>query len=212
MVRRQHSWSMMGKNSLCTGYSWMTWSKFQQPNIFSMSFLHSLDFEITGGHHLMKSFIGLDVEKSRRKISLHLDAYIQETLAIYKAHPCQWTKVIRTRLHRCSRVTFYTSGCTRNAMMPDKKRQAFSWSMVAQLQFADVGEIIHDWTIGAFQVLCISGIIAFRSTSSSYGVSREAPELQAVKPQRPDEDHRDRSRWFLLCGLGNERQPSIDHW
>ena len=47
------------------------------------------DFEITGGHHghhLMKNFIGLDTEQSRRKISLHVDAYIQETLDIYIAN------------------------------------------------------------------------------------------------------------------------------
>ena len=45
---------------------------------------YSRDFEITGGHHPMKSSIGLDVEQSRSKISLHLDAYIQETSDIYK--------------------------------------------------------------------------------------------------------------------------------
>ena len=56
---------------------------------------YSREFEITGGHHLMESFIGLDVEQSWSKISLHLDAYIQETLDIYKAHP--GTKIIRQR-------------------------------------------------------------------------------------------------------------------
>ena len=55
---------------------------------------HSRDFEITEGHHHMESFIGLDVEQSWSKISLHL-AYIQETLDIYKAHP--GTKIIRQR-------------------------------------------------------------------------------------------------------------------
>ena len=53
---------------------------FRQPNIFSNldEFLekYSLDFEITGGHHLMVSFLGLDVEQSQSKISLQLDAYI----------------------------------------------------------------------------------------------------------------------------------------
>ena len=56
---------------------------------------HSRDFEITGGHHLMESFIGLDIEQSWSKISLHLNAYIQETLDIYKAHP--GTKMIRLK-------------------------------------------------------------------------------------------------------------------
>ena len=56
---------------------------------------YSREFEITGGHHLMESFIGLDVEQSRSKISLHLDSYIQETLDIYKEHPV--TKMIRPK-------------------------------------------------------------------------------------------------------------------
>ena len=34
---------------------------------------YSRDFKITGGHHLMESFLGLDVEQSRSKISLHLN-------------------------------------------------------------------------------------------------------------------------------------------
>ena len=43
----------------------------------------------------MESFIGLDVEQSRSKISLHLDAYIKKTLNIYKEH--QATKMIRPK-------------------------------------------------------------------------------------------------------------------
>ena len=38
---------------------------------------YSRDFKITGGHHLVESFIGLDVEQSKSKISLHLDMYIR---------------------------------------------------------------------------------------------------------------------------------------
>ena len=43
----------------------------------------------------MESFFGLDVEQSQSKISLHLDAYIQETLDIYKFH--SGTKMIRPK-------------------------------------------------------------------------------------------------------------------
>ena len=45
---------------------------------------YSRDFEITGRHHLMESLIqvGLDVKQSKIKISLHLGAYIRQTLDI----------------------------------------------------------------------------------------------------------------------------------
>lgn len=48
---------------------------------------YSRDFEITGGHHLMESFIGLDVGQCKSRISNYLDESIQETLDIYKAYP-----------------------------------------------------------------------------------------------------------------------------
>ena len=45
---------------------------------------YSRFFEITGGHHLIKSFIGLDVEQSKSQISFHLYAYNRKTLDIYQ--------------------------------------------------------------------------------------------------------------------------------
>ena len=80
----------------------------------------------------MKSLIGLDVEESQSKISLHVDAYIQETLDIYKAHP--GTKLIRPKTAPMQPGNALTSGDV--SEMPDKNRQAFYRSMVARRQFA----------------------------------------------------------------------------
>ena len=90
------------------------------------------DFEITGGHHLMESFIGLDVEQSKGKISLHLDQYISETLDIYQAHPA--TKTLRPRSTPMQPGYVLTSEDVPE--IPEKKRQAFYRLMVALLQFA----------------------------------------------------------------------------
>jgi hypothetical protein len=46
---------------------------------------YSKDFEITGGG-LLKTFLGMEVEQSGKTIKLHLDCYIQQVLAEYKAY------------------------------------------------------------------------------------------------------------------------------
>ena len=82
----------------------------------------------------MKSLIGLDVEESQSKISLHVDAYIQETLDIYKAHPgtkSTVTKMIRPKSTPMQQGNVLTSADVPE--MPDKNRQAFDRSMVARL-------------------------------------------------------------------------------
>lgn len=72
------------------------------------------DFEITGGHHLMESFIGLDVEQSKGKISLHLDQYISWRDAGYlpgaSGNEDAQTKVYADAAGICA----YIRRCTRN--------------------------------------------------------------------------------------------------
>ena len=155
----------------------------------------------------MESFIGLDVKQSQSNIS-----YFQETLDSCKVHP--GTKMIRPKTTQMQQGNIITSANVQE--MPDKQRQAFFRSMVALLQFAAT------WV--RFDISCTVGILARFSASALIQqdhrisqhfikfiiLSREAPELQAGLSQRPEEDHR--SRWFLQCRLGNERQPLIDHW
>ena len=69
----------------------------------------------------MESFIGLDVEQSRSKISLHLDSYIQETLDIYKEHPA--TKMIRPKATPMQPGNVLTSADVQ--VEPEKHKQAF---------------------------------------------------------------------------------------
>ena len=84
---------------------------------------HSRDFEITGGHHLMESFIGLDVEQSRSKISLHLDAYIQETLD--KEHPA--TNMIRPKSTPMQQRNVLTSADAPEVPEKHKQRSIVLW-------------------------------------------------------------------------------------
>ena len=92
---------------------------------------YSRDFEITEGHHRLKSFIGLDVEQSRSKISLHLDAYNQENLDIYTAHP--GTKIMMIRPKTTSmqpescRITFLRLLIYRKCQIRSDRRSIDRW-------------------------------------------------------------------------------------
>jgi hypothetical protein len=55
---------------------------------------YTKDFDITGGG-LMETFLGMQVEQSKKAISLHLDNYIRELLDEYKAYA---TKSLRPKL------------------------------------------------------------------------------------------------------------------
>ena len=83
----------------------------------------------------MENFIGPVVEQSRSKISIHLDAHVQETFDIYKAH--QGTKMIRPKTTPIQQGNILMSADVHE--MPHKNRQAFYPSTVARLQFAGRG-------------------------------------------------------------------------
>ena len=103
----------------------------------------------------MESFIWLDVEQSQSKISLHLDAYIQETLDIYKFH--SGTKMIRPKTTPMQPGNVLTSADIQE--MPDKNRQAFYRSMVARLQFA--GQWVRfdlSYKVGQLACFCASAV------------------------------------------------------
>ncbi len=46
--------------------------------------LYKKDFDYTGGG-LMETFLGMEVKQPCKVIKLHLDSYVQEVLAEYKA-------------------------------------------------------------------------------------------------------------------------------
>ena len=84
----------------------------------------------------MESFIGLDVEQTTSKISLHLDVYVRETLNIYKVHHGHpGTQMLRPKSTPMQPGNVLTSS-EDIPEEPNKKRQAFYRSMVARLQFA----------------------------------------------------------------------------
>jgi hypothetical protein len=106
------------------------------PRVISLSlkqeFLdkYTKDFDITGGG-LMETFLGMQVEQSRKRIWLHLDNYIQELLDEYKAYA---TKSLRNKQTPCQPGLFLThEDCP---ILPDAKRQKYYCSFVAKLQFA----------------------------------------------------------------------------
>ena len=91
---------------------------------------YSRDFEITGGHQLMDSFIGLEVEQSQSKISLQLDSYIQETIGVYKDYV---KKMLRPKLTPMQPSNILTPDDSPAVL--DKMSQTFYRSMAALLQF-----------------------------------------------------------------------------
>ena len=99
---------------------------------------YSWDFEITGGHHLIESFIGLDFEQSKSRIFLHLDAYIQETLDIYKAQP--GTKMLRPKTTLMQQGKVLTSEDV--PKVPEEKpTSVLSFASITSSIFNDVGGI-----------------------------------------------------------------------
>ena len=92
---------------------------------------YSRDFEVTGGKQLMTSFIGLQVEQTKSKISLHLDHYVQETLEEYQKHIKRSLRPKLTPMQPGNVLSVKDS-----PELPDKKAQTFYRSTVARLQFA----------------------------------------------------------------------------
>ena len=113
---------------------------------------YTRDFEITGGHQLMESFIGLEVEQSDSKISLHLDSYIQETIGVYKEYV---KKMLRPKLTPMQPGNILKPDDAPTT--PDKKRQTFYRSMVARLQFAATWVRFDiSYTVGQLARFCAS--------------------------------------------------------
>ena len=79
----------------------------------------------------MTSFIGLQVEQTKSKISLHLDHYVQETLEEYQKHIKRSLRPKLTPMQPGNVLSVKDS-----PEVPDKKAQTFYRSMVARLQFA----------------------------------------------------------------------------
>ena len=91
---------------------------------------YTKDFDITGGG-LMETFLGMQVEQSKKAIRLHLDNYIRELLDEYKAYA---TKSLRPKLTPIQPGLVLTQeDCP---IVPDARRQKFYRSFVAKLQFA----------------------------------------------------------------------------
>ncbi len=91
---------------------------------------YSKDFEITGGGP-MKTLLGMEVEQSGNTIKLHLDCYIQQVLAEYKAY-------IKKML--CPKKVPISPGVILNPEdvpeLPDQRKHKYYRSFVAKLQFA----------------------------------------------------------------------------
>jgi len=91
---------------------------------------YSREFEITGGKP-MDRFLGLSVEQSKEDISLHLDAYMAETLEEYQKMVNRTIRPKNTPMQPGNVLHPEDS-----PLVLDPKRQAIYRSMVARLQYA----------------------------------------------------------------------------
>ena len=79
----------------------------------------------------MESFIGLEVEQSKSKISPHLDNYIRETIEEYQSY---FTGTLKPKLTPMQPGNVLDS--SDSPATPDPKKQSLYRTMVAKLQFA----------------------------------------------------------------------------
>ncbi len=127
----------------------------------------------------MKTFLGMQVEQSRKRIRLHLDNYVQELLDEYKA--CA-TKSLRTKQTPCQPGLILTQeDCP---ILLDAERQKYYSSFVAKLQFA-ASWVRFEISFAMAQLArfcasaAVSRSVAFGGSTPPDGISCGIFELQA---------------------------------
>ena len=79
----------------------------------------------------METFLGMEVEQPGKVIKLHLDSYVQEVLAEYKAYI---KKALRPkRVPMTPGIVLTNEDCP---ILPDPRKQKYYRSFIAKLQFA----------------------------------------------------------------------------
>ncbi len=112
---------------------------------------YSKDFEIPGGG-LMKTLLEMEVEQSGNTIKLHLDCYIQQVLAEYKAYI---KKVLRPKKVPISPGVILNPEDVPE--LPDQRKQKYYRSFVAKLQFAATWVCIDiEFTVSQLARFCAS--------------------------------------------------------
>jgi hypothetical protein len=80
---------------------------------------------------VMSSLLGMKIEHNKRDLTIHLDTYIQETLAEYKAAATKFLKPKQMPMR--PRIMLELEDCPES---PDPVKQKVSRSFVAKVQFA----------------------------------------------------------------------------
>ena len=88
------------------------------------------DFNITL-EDVMSTFLGMEIEHNKENLAIHLDAYIQETLAEYKAAVTKFIKPKQVPMQ--PGIMLELEDCPES---PDPVRQKLNRSFTAKLQFA----------------------------------------------------------------------------
>ena len=82
----------------------------------------------------MSTFLGMEVEHNKENLTIHLDTYIQETLAEYKAAVTKFLKPIKPKqVPMKPEIMLELEDCPES---PDPVRQKLYRSFTAKLQFA----------------------------------------------------------------------------
>ncbi len=88
------------------------------------------DFDITL-EDVMSPFLGMEIEHNKRDLIIHLDTYIQETLAEYKAAATKFLQLKQVPIQQG--IMLELEDCPES---PDPVKQKLNPSFVAKLQFA----------------------------------------------------------------------------
>ncbi len=117
----------------------------------------------------MKTFLGKEVEQSGKTIKLHLDCYIQQVLAEYKAYI---KKTLRPKKVPISPGVILKPDNVPE--LPDQRKQKYYRSFVAKLQFAATWVRIDiAFTVSQLARFCASvGVSQWQRCTTSWNISR----------------------------------------
>ena len=118
-------WIMHG---LCVDDMFHTATNDELRNQFISEYIE--DFDITL-EDAMSTFLGMEIEHNKENLAIHLDTYIRETLAEYKAAVTKFLKQKQVQMH--PGVMLELEDCRES---PDPVRQKIFRSFTAKLQFA----------------------------------------------------------------------------
>ena len=144
----------------------------------------------------MSSSLGMEIEHNKRNLTIHLDTYIREIMAEYKATVTMFLKPKQVQMQPWIMLEF--EDCQES---PDPVRQKFTdhlWPSFSSRRHGCAVVLHSQHPVG--KVLCFRRSFALGGTAPCDGVSGGEPRLQAIVPAGRFRG----SGWFRRLRLGKQ--------